>query len=150
MPSKPPASAALIAFETGCCDAFKEPGAEETSSVPISLQAGQSYYIEAFYKEGGGGDYVQVAWRKETDATPAASLAPIPGSFLSTLAPTPELGVLDTPLLASGQATLTWSGGGTLQESADLVTWTNVPGNPGTGYTVPVAPGTTKFYRLTE
>ena len=29
--------------------------------------------------EGGGGDYVRVAWRISTDATPAPSLSPIPG-----------------------------------------------------------------------
>jgi hypothetical protein len=35
------------------------------------------------YKEGGGGDYAFVAWRKEGDKTPAASLPYIPGGVLS-------------------------------------------------------------------
>jgi len=36
------------------------------------------------YKEGGGGDYGQIAWRKEGDSTAANKLTPIPGKFLSS------------------------------------------------------------------
>lgn len=73
-----------IAEETGCCGAFLEPGVPETS-IPYSLTAGQAYYIEALLKEGGGGDWMQVAYRLSTDPTEAASLSPIPGSELRTL-----------------------------------------------------------------
>lgn len=83
-PDADPANLEKIAEETGCCDAFHEPGAPETSS-PRSLVAGQSYAIQVLYKEATGGDYAQVAWRKVGDATPAAQLSPIPGAFLSTL-----------------------------------------------------------------
>jgi hypothetical protein len=139
-----PDGVTLVAFETGCCDAFKEAG--EETSAPISLTAGQSYFIEAFYKEGGGGDYLQVAWRKEGDQTPAGSLTPIPGAFLSTYAPL--LGTLNAPVVVGDQATLTWTGLGILQESTDLATWTDVPGNPPSGYVATVPPGSTRFYRL--
>jgi hypothetical protein len=37
--------------------------------------------LRAIYKEGGGGDYCQVAWRLEGSGVPAAGLTPIPGSF---------------------------------------------------------------------
>jgi hypothetical protein len=40
-------------------------------SPPVSLTAGQRYYIEALLKEGTGGDYVQVAFR-QTDAAGTA------------------------------------------------------------------------------
>ncbi|MCW5559639.1 MAG: hypothetical protein KIT22_17620, partial [Verrucomicrobiae bacterium] len=75
-----------LVAELGCCDAFHETdeGADETTAVPIALVANQKYFIRAVYKEGGGGDYVQVAWRKEGDTTPAGSLQPIPGKFLSS------------------------------------------------------------------
>jgi hypothetical protein len=73
-----------IAQETGCCGAFEETGAPETSAAR-TLVAGQRYAIQAIYKEGGGGDYCQVAWRKVGDTTPAAQLSPIPSAFLSTL-----------------------------------------------------------------
>lgn len=73
-----------IAEETGCCNYFTEPADGMTrTSEPIHLIAGNRYYIEMVYKEGGGGDYGQVAWRKEGDTTPAASLLPIPGKYLS-------------------------------------------------------------------
>ncbi len=79
------ANLGLIAEETGCCDAYKEPGnGDETTAAPIALVAGKKYFIRVIYKEGGGGDYAQVAWRKTTDKTGAGSLSPIPGQFLSS------------------------------------------------------------------
>ena len=73
-------SAAPIAEETGCCKAFLEPGAPQTTAAPITLVGGQKYYFMALLKEGGGGDYVQVAMRQDTDTTPAANLKPISGA----------------------------------------------------------------------
>ena len=81
-----------IAEQTGCCTFFTEPDSALTSE-PIALVAGKKYFVRLIYKEGGGGDYGQVAWRKEGDATPAGSLKPIPGNFLSSpvgLAAPPE------------------------------------------------------------
>lgn len=72
-----------IAREDGCCGGFEAAGAPETSE-PIALEAGTAYYILLLYKEGGGGDWAQVAARREGDDT---ALAPIPGSLLSTRKP---------------------------------------------------------------
>jgi hypothetical protein len=80
------ANLALVAAETGCCNPFLEPGAAQTTATPLHLVAGQKYYIQSLHKEGGGGDYVQVAWRLSTDTTPAASLSPIGGMVLSSMA----------------------------------------------------------------
>lgn len=67
-----------VAFETGCCQPFQEPGtATQTSTNTFALIAGQPYYVEAVYKEQGGGDWCQVAARREGDSTPAAQLVPI-------------------------------------------------------------------------
>ncbi|MBK1882373.1 cadherin domain-containing protein [Luteolibacter pohnpeiensis] len=46
-------------------------------SASITLQAGQSYYIEALHKEGAGGDYLAVAWQG-----PSISQAIIPSTYL--------------------------------------------------------------------
>lgn len=81
------ANLSLAAQQTGCCNAFTEPGGGDfTTASPIRLVAGRKYYVQMLYKEGGGGDYGQVAWRKTTDTTAAASLLPIPGKFLSCMA----------------------------------------------------------------
>ncbi len=72
-----------IAEETGCCDAYHESGDPETSA-PIALVAGKKYAIQVLWKEGGGGDYAQVAMRKVGNTTAAAALTPIPGRFFST------------------------------------------------------------------
>jgi hypothetical protein len=76
-----PTSDFPIAFETGCCNAFQEPGAgDQTTVTPISLSAGEKYGFAMVVKEGGGGDWFQVAWRLEGDDTPAADLQPITGA----------------------------------------------------------------------
>src|SRR5688572_5506920 len=85
-PDENPANLQLIAEETTFGGPFEETGAPETSQS-IGLIAGQRCAIAVLYKEGTGGDYAQVAWRKIGDATPAAQLTPIPIAFLSTLIP---------------------------------------------------------------
>lgn len=77
-----------VAMESGCCGAFEEPtvvdGARnEATSDPIALVAGNQYGISFLVKEGGGGDWGQVAVRMEGDLTPASSLTPLRGSSLS-------------------------------------------------------------------
>ncbi|MDA7680310.1 hypothetical protein N8633_00830 [bacterium] len=70
-----------IAWEEGCCNPFQEPdvGGTQTTIAPIRLTPG-SYGMTITWKEGGGGDWVQVAMREESDTTAAASLNPIGGS----------------------------------------------------------------------
>jgi hypothetical protein len=73
-----------IAQETDCCDAFAEPGAlnddgatSPTTTSPIPLVAGNRYAMIGTLKEGGGGDYVQVAMRKVGVTNAASTLSPI-------------------------------------------------------------------------
>jgi hypothetical protein len=98
-----PANAVIIASEATCCGPFEEPGMPETSAA-ISLMAGQPYYIEALWKEGGGGDYCDVAWRKVGDPSPALTLPVISGTVLEAYAVpgtfTPPTAVFTSP--ASG------------------------------------------------
>lgn len=82
-----PAADTPIAFETGCCKAFLEPGGDVTTVAPIALVGGKKYAFLAFVKEGGGGDFLQVAMRKVGDPTPAASLKPIGGKNLAVDVP---------------------------------------------------------------
>ena len=85
-PDDKPANLAQEAEETACCNPFMESGDARTS-VPKALVAGKSYAIQVLYKEGTGGDFAQVAWRKVGDTTPAAQLKPIAGAFLSASIP---------------------------------------------------------------
>jgi hypothetical protein len=87
------ANAVLIAEETGCCAAFLEPetGDPATTSTPITLVGGRRYAFYALVKEGGGGDFLQVAARRTTDTTPAASLLPLSGAWVGANAK-PSLG----------------------------------------------------------
>ena len=80
-----PATSSPVCQETGCCAAFMEPGdtlPEETTAEPIALVAGRKYAFVAVVKEGGGGDFLQVAARKVGDTTPAASLQPLRGAWV--------------------------------------------------------------------
>jgi len=82
------ANKTLIASVTACCGPYREPdlGFTETSAA-VHLEKDKRYYVEALWKEGGGGDYVDVAWRKVGDTFAAQALPAIPGSVLETLAP---------------------------------------------------------------
>lgn len=153
-----PANAVQIAFESGCCDPFKEPAPANTeTSVGVPLVAGQSYYVEAFQKEGGGGDYVEVAWRLEGVTVPTAgNLKPIPASFLATYAPAavtpglPGFGGLNAPVINGNQVTLSWTGSGFLQSSPDLTTWTDVAGLPASPAVLTQSSNTRLYYRLRQ
>jgi hypothetical protein len=86
-----PAVDTPICRETDCCDAFAEPGTVNddgttypTTATPIPLVAGQRYAVLILLKEGGGGDWLGVAWRHEEDTTLATDLPYLPGEFLST------------------------------------------------------------------
>jgi len=52
-----------IVEELGCCNAFSA-----RASAPIALVANQRYYIEALYKEGGGGDHCAVSAKLASDS----------------------------------------------------------------------------------
>ncbi len=75
------AGAVVLTEELGCCGNFAG-----HASAPQALTAGQMYYIEGLYKEGGGGDYMQAAVKLDTDPTNPNDLQPISGNYLATLA----------------------------------------------------------------
>jgi hypothetical protein len=150
-----PENVSQIAFENGCCNPFMEVPTDPNATLPtqtsdpVALDATKSYYIEAFHVEGGGGDYVEVAWRLEGDTTAADKLTPIPGTFLSAYAPVPSA-KLNLPTFSGGKIAITWTGSGKLQESTDLTTWTDVPNNPPSGYSFTPDPAGHAFYRLSQ
>ena len=65
--------------ETGCCGAFSG-----HPTAPLALTGGQRYAIMGLYKEGGGGDYMQVAAKLESDGTNPDTLRPISGTAVGT------------------------------------------------------------------
>jgi hypothetical protein len=82
-----PENIKLIATESGWL-ALNAWGTGEQQSGPITLQAGNKYYIEALWKEGGGGDHCQVAW--QGPGVPALTI--IPGTNLSPYEPVQAYG----------------------------------------------------------
>ena len=71
----------MVQEETGCCRAFSA-----LPTAPLALIAGERYPIMGLYKEGGGGDYMQVAAKLESDATPPDALRPIGAAQLGSFA----------------------------------------------------------------
>ncbi len=80
-------------------------------SAPVTLQAGQKYYIEALHKEGTGGDNLAVSWQ----GGPIATQAVIAGQYidgyalpaLQAFGASPADGAVDT----AQALTLSWSAG---------------------------------------
>jgi len=115
----------------------------------IPLTAGTPYFIQALHTEGGGGDYVKVAWRVSTDSTPSTNLVAIPTQFLSAYAPVPRANFTSTAF-NNGQLTISWSGyQAVIEQSSDLEHWTAVPGNPNP-LVVDVTSAPRMFYRLSQ
>lgn len=150
-----PANLVMICEETGCCEGFKEPSPGvnfETTQAPIPLLAGQRYAVMALLKEGGGGDYLQVAWRRVGDPTPASQLSPIGGSFLAVYADPvgTTINITQQPQnqIRPENSTATFTVAATGSPSPLAYQWrraapgsgtfTNIPGANGTSYTTPV------------
>ena len=76
---KDPANKRRIAYHTGWTSPRQWTKYATQQSAPVSLVAGQQYYIEALYKEDEGGDNMAVGWQLP-DGTMER---PIPGSRLS-------------------------------------------------------------------
>lgn len=70
-----------LAFEPNCCNPYTA-----HASAPVSLVAGQRYYMEIIYKEGTGGDYAQVAVRTPSYPFDPNLLPPVNGALLASLA----------------------------------------------------------------
>jgi hypothetical protein len=117
-----PSTDTMIANEPACCRAFQEPG-DSATSEPIALQAGKRYGVLILLKEGGGGDWLKLAWRKSTDGTAAADLPALPGQFFATYVdpnadlkfvkqPTDQVGSLPSPVVEFVSKDFTTSDGG--------------------------------------
>ena len=107
-----PGNVVFQAEELDCCDPFQEIGVDDTTTFfPLALEAGQRYYIEARYNEGGGGDWMEVAWALDGEESPAAELTPIPGEFLSS----------DIPALVAGAPSVIETIGGSSNLTDGLV-----------------------------
>ncbi|MEO8608170.1 MAG: PA14 domain-containing protein [Chloroflexota bacterium] len=78
-----PANRALIATVPGYSNPNEWTKYPAQQSAPITLAAGQGYYIDALQKEGGGLDNLSVAWQG-----PSIPQAVIPGAYLAPYATT--------------------------------------------------------------
>ena len=150
-----------LAFEPGCCEAYSAHG-----SNGIPLVAGQQYYIEIIYKEGTGGDFVQVASKLDADPSNPDNLPTINGAYLASLADPVGASItftqqpIGTTVVANASATLS-VGVTTTNDYGDFSrivyqwqqfngsTWVNVLGaNSATYTTTPLGGGESRQYRV--
>ena len=119
------ANLAQVAEEAGCCNNFTEPDSARTSE-PVALTAGKKYFVRLVYKEGGGGDYGRIAWRKEGDKTAAGALPVIPGKFLSAAVdlPVPSEGSFKTQSPAPGAKSVSPNTAVTIAHADGKTPWT--------------------------
>jgi hypothetical protein len=136
-----PTGATQMRFAPGCCRALSS--GSDPSPV-ISMIAGQAYYIEGRFKEGGGGDYLEVGARLAGDNSaivviPSSQLAL--GSRLVITAPPSDLtleefhsGLFSVGVTATGVGTgfFQWQ----RSETPGGNTFTNIPGATGSNYLV--------------
>ena len=60
--SSSPSNSSTIAHLSGATDPYSWPDQGSQMSSPVTLVAGQAYYIEARHKDSSGDDHVSVAW----------------------------------------------------------------------------------------
>jgi len=94
-----PANAVRVAEQTGCCNSYTLD--DGGLSGTVDLVAGNQYYMEGLLKEGGGGDWLSVAWRKpseDIDSAPAGGQgdAGIPGKYFTGTIKVPGLPALSS------------------------------------------------------
>ena len=140
------------------------------SSAPVTLAAGGKYYIEALYKEGGGGDNLAVAWQLNADPDPNAivdvnDIVVIDGAFLSPAPQNPNLLKTRNPSPADGAielvdadvALLSWEpGAGSISYNIYISTDPLVDDDDFAGSTTepnyvvtdPLIPGMTYYWRV--
>jgi hypothetical protein len=142
---------------TACCQPFLDVAADGTvppqTSEPVALVAGKQYGIALVVKEGGGGDWGQLAIREEGDPTPAAQLSWLHGAVVS--GPVDAVGAsisitqspVDTTAGANSPVTFTSAATGSSPYGGDYgnaISWqwyingTAVLGANSSSYTIPV------------
>jgi hypothetical protein len=142
-----PTNASLIASVPGWTNPQIWTNYSSQHSVPINLQAGQRYYIEARHKQGGGGDNLAVGWAMPGQAAAAPSEI-IPGEVLSPWSNgTPGIPAVialgSSAPAAKGQSNLTQTSSATT--AAKLSTPTHSP-HPLPSDVTPAAPAATPMY----
>jgi hypothetical protein len=141
-------NATPTAADTSAGDTFQEPGVDQSASLPVRLEKGKNYALQAIWKESNGADYLQVAWRKVGSSTPADQLQPIPSKFLSYYGPgaAPQVQPptkITKISLQGGKVVVEWTGAA-LQSSDDFKTWKD---KAGAASPFSVTPAGTRFYR---
>ncbi len=110
-----PANKILISRNLNWGDFLKYDDADIRQSVPIPLVAGQKYYIEQLFKEGGGGDHMSVAAIPDGGIQIPPDTLSIPATMICPIEPL--LTIVQQPrglmLNAGGTGTLTVAAQGT-------------------------------------
>ena len=77
-------------------------------SIPVSLTAGERYYIEVLHFDGSSSDHMAVGWAKPGESTTAPSEI-IPGSVLSMYITPTAPSALAATTISSTQIDLSWA-----------------------------------------
>ncbi len=113
------------------------------------------YPFRMVWFEGGGG--ANCEWFMQSAAgarvlinDPANAAVGLTAFRTAPAVQEPSEATFNAPTISGGQVTLTWTGAGTLQESANLTDWSDVSPQPGAqSYTVtPDGASPVKFYRI--
>ncbi|MHC4560509.1 MAG: PA14 domain-containing protein, partial [Planctomycetota bacterium] len=111
-----PANIDQVSHVTGWTNSREWTKYPEQKSKPISLQAGQRYYIEALMKEGGGGDSLAVGWGgpgigEGPVIIEGKYLSPVLTSYAKVMQTAREPNPADGSIHSDTWVTVTWTAG---------------------------------------
>ena len=113
---------ALVASQTGCCNG----NWADITSTAVAMEAGKAYAVQMLFKEGGGGDYGQVAVKLPSYTGDVNALPTIP-SYLLGWVDSPNPAVKITLTQQPGDATICDQQTVTLQAAATISGTTLAP-----------------------
>lgn len=144
-PTFSPADPALSFVSGGTADQTFDLVVRESGFYPFRF---------VWYERGGGAhvEWFVVSLATGDRALINAGTGPLLIKAYTSVAAPAVQPKFDAVTVAGGEVTITWSGGGTLQESGDLKqAWTDVPGSPKSPYKVNVSSGgPLRFYRVKQ
>lgn len=127
-------------------------GGPANETYDFVVTEGGLYPFRLVWNERGGGAHVEWFQQLLTGNERFLVNSDSPGAVRTyvTIEAAQEPPRFTSTVLSNGQLTIQWTGGGVLQQSSNLSSWTDVPGQPAGSFSVNTASTSALFFRVRQ